>query len=129
MPIVRSFDPKADDVKHQVLTCLGKLLDTELSVETKKSCMDRLTTFLKGKGYTKEAFAELGIVANIQEAGNGSGDRLLQIYVPKEYVSSNITEDRDKQWITFTITKATNVENLKGDVAYYEDGREVSKAQ
>lgn len=127
MPIVRSYDPKADDVKHQVLTCLGKLLDNTISVETKKNLMDRLTTFLKGKGYDEKAFAALGIKARTEAGANG--DRILQIYVPKEYVTSNITEDRDQQWISFVITKATDVENLKGDVAYYEDGKEMSKAQ
>lgn len=127
MPIVRSYDPKADDVKHQVLTCLGKLLDTTISVETKKKLMDRLTMFLKGKGYDEKAFADLGIKALTESGANG--DRILQIYVPKEYVTSNITEDRDQQWISFVITKATNVENLKGDVAYFEDGKEMSKAQ
>ena len=127
MPIVRSYDPKADDVKHQVLTCLGKLLDTTISVETKKNLMDRLTMFLKGKGYDEKAFAGLGIKARTESGA--SGDRILQIYVPKEYVTSNITEDRDQQWISFVITKATNVEDLKGDVAYFEDGKEMSKAQ
>ena len=127
MPIVRSYDPKADDVKHQVLTCLGKLLDNTISVETKKNLMDRLTTFLKGKGYDEKAFADLGIKARTEAGSNG--DRILQLYVPKEYVTSNITEDRDQQWISFVITKATNVENLKGDVAYFEDGKEMSKAQ
>ena len=127
MPIVRSNDPNADNVQHQVLVCLGKLLDNTLSNETKQSLMDRLTSLLKGKGCDQKSFADLGIKANNISGANG--DRLLQIYVPKNYVSSNITEERDNQWITFTINKATNVENLKGDVAYYEDGKAVSTAQ
>ena len=121
MAIVRADDPRANDVKHQVLLCLGKLLDKSISVETQKSLMSKLTDYLKGKGYDAHAFSDLGLIAKVQIASDGSSDRVLMIYVPKEYVSSNITENRDDQWISFTITKATNVENLKGDVAYYDD--------
>ena len=127
MPIVRGNDPKSDDIKHQILVCLGKLLDSTLSVETQKNLMNRLTELLKGKGYDQKSFSDLGMTSKVSFSGNG--DRNLSIYVPKNYVSSNIVEDRDNQWIVFTISKATNVENLKGDVAYYEDGKTVASAQ
>ena len=111
MPIIRAHDPKTNDFRHQVLTRLGKLCDGELSAATKRRLVDELTTLLKGTQLNAELFKRLGVA--YREDAPLNGERTIAIQVPKEFVSASITDDRENQWVEFTIAKELNLTNLK----------------
>lgn len=120
MAIIRAHDPRAKDFRHQVLTRLGKLCDQELSVATKKRLVDELTEFLKGKQINDELFKALGVEYHIDDDPK-LAEHQLAIHVPLEYVSASITDDRENQWVSFTIAKQLNLVDLKDHGIQIED--------
>lgn len=119
MTVIRANDPRANDIPHQIKTILGQMCDTEISIESKQKYVERLTGYMKGLPMSEDTFHKLGIAAKLVR---GDRETTLHVLVPKEYVASGITENRDSQWIVFTINRATNVENLHdSDTAYVTD--------
>ncbi len=114
MGIVRANDPKANDTRHVLLTCLGKLTDMGISTETKRVQIDKLTELLKGRQMTIQTFQEYGLTAKL-DTNEKSGIMSLTIHVPKEYVVSSISEDRDKQYVTFAVNQVTHTSNHGSD--------------
>ena len=109
MPIVRANDPMAQDLKHNVLTILGKLCDHELSVATQKDLMAKLTTLLAGKPMAERTFQEFGLQCKLF-TDEATKLQTLMVHVPKKYVAASIAENRDDQWIQFTINRALNLD-------------------
>lgn len=109
MPIIRANDPNASDLKHNVCTILGKLCDHELSVATQKDLMDKLTTLLKGQPATEATFQAFDLQCKIFE-DEQTKVRTLMVHIPKKYVAASIDENRDDQWIQFTINRALNLD-------------------
>ena len=109
MPIIRANDPHAQDRKHNVLTILGKLCDRELSVATQRDLMDKLTALLAGESMTEETFKKLDLQCKLFDDPE-TKIRTLLVHVPKKYVAASIEENRDDQWIQFTINRALNLD-------------------
>jgi len=112
MPIVRVNDPRKDDIRHQILTRMGKLCDQELSFKTKQSLMDELTGLLKGEQLGPELFKKLDVEFQDVEGPNG---RVVKVHIPMNYVSASIGDinERRNQWLEFDINKATNITNTQ----------------
>ena len=83
MPIVRSNDPRANDKAHQIKTVLGKMCDSEISIETKRACVQKLTELLQGMPMSESTFTEFGIQARLIKEKD---ETMLHVHVPKEYV-------------------------------------------
>ena len=109
MPIVRSNDPRANDKAHQIKTVLGKMCDSEISIETKRACVQKLTELLQGMPMSESTFTEFGIQARLIKEKD---ETMLHVHVPKEYVAFGIEENREDQWIVFHINRALNTDNL-----------------
>lgn len=108
MPIIRANDPKAQDRKHNVLTILGKLCDHELTIATQRELMDKLTELMSGEPMTEETFKKLDLQCKLAEDEQTKVMTLL-VHIPKAYVASSIVENRDNQWIQFTINRALDL--------------------
>lgn len=132
MPIIRANDPHANDTAYQIKTVLGKMCDAELSAETRKDCVEKLTSIMKGLPFTEDTFRRIGLEARFVTVDNEAS---LHIRVPKEFVSSGIEENRDNQWVVFGINRAINTENLghsdtavitdlKGNLIEFEENKE-----
>lgn len=119
MPIVRANDPKANDKAYQIKTVLGKMCDDELSIETKRACVQKLTDLMQGMPMTEASFMEFGIQSRLIKEKD---ETTLHVHVPKEFVASGIEEKRDDQWIVFHINRALNTDNLgNSDTAIITD--------
>lgn len=118
MGIIRANDPHANDKGYQLKTVLGKMCDLELSTETKRECVTVMTEILQGEHFGADVFRKFGLEVKLE---TDNAETKLYVRVPKEFVSANISDNRDDQWVVFTVNKATNVSDLKGDVAYITD--------
>ena len=120
MPIIRANDPNANNLSYQVKSVLGKMCDESLSVKARYECTDKLTDLLAGKSLTVSTFTELGIEAKITENPQ-KNEKYLIVHVPKEFVSSNIKDNRDNQWISFGVNKVLDTSNLGNDSITVEE--------
>lgn len=119
MPIVRANDPKANDKAYQIKNVLGKMCDAELSIETKRACVQKLTELMRGMPMTEASFMEFGIQSRLIKEKDGT---TLHVHVPKEFVASGIEDNREDQWIVFNINRALNTDNLgNSDTAVITD--------
>ncbi|MBR1988613.1 MAG: hypothetical protein IKA36_06240 [Clostridia bacterium] len=119
MSIVRANDPRANDIPHQIKLTLGQMCDMEVSMETRRKCVEKLTELMQGMPMTEATFQAMGVPAKMVKTEN---EVTLHVHVPKEYVSSGITENRDSQWIVFQINRALNLDNLNNsDTAVVTD--------
>ena len=119
MGVVRAHDPHAKDTSYQVKTILGQMCDPELSIGTRRECVEKLTAIMQGMPMTEKTFLEMGINAKLV---SDEKETTLRVLVPKEFVSAGITENRDSQWVVFHINRALNLEGLKNsDTAVITD--------
>lgn len=119
MPIVRANDPHANDKGYQIKTILGKMCDMELSSETKRACVEKLTELMQGMPMSEASFEQFGIKSRLI---NSEKETTLHVHVPKEFVAYGIEENREDQWIVFQINRAINTENLgNSDTAIITD--------
>lgn len=109
MSIIRANDPHANDVSYQIKSILGKMCDPELSIGTRRECVEKLTKLMQGMPMSEKTFLEMGVNAKLV---SNDKETTLHVNVPKEFVAAGITENRDSQWVVFQVNKSINIDDL-----------------